>query len=831
MKYLFTILLFILIINFSISFADIINVPADVDSIQGGIDLANPGDTVLVQPGTYYENINFNGKNVVVGSWTLTTADTSYVSQTVIDGNSNGSVVKFGSGEDSIALLCGFTITNGSGLWYVDGGGGINVNNSSPTLEFLKITYNHAAEGAGICLYNSNLKISHATVTSNITLGLMESGGVGGGILIANSNPVFTNVSITNNISQAGAGIYCVDSNPTLIDVTVKNNSATIRGMGGASGGGIIFENSNPDLKNVVVKDNVSDYVGGILFNNSSGNLSNVTIKENSATYGGGLCIYGGPVPVFDSVDRCNIYLNTASFGRDLYVKHPIANTIYVDTFTVANPTDYFVYLANNCTLDILNAKVEQVNSDLFVNPVGNDNNSGLSSAEPLRTISYALIKIMADSLNPRIVYLADGEYSPRQTGENYPLNMRDLVSLSGESESGVILNADNQNRVIEFINDKGITIENITVIGGAGIYDGGGIFCQNSNPEIFNVTLTKNAGRGMTIENISESGEITAPKLSDVDITGNSAWGIYCYHSSPVLTNVNISKNGGGGIYIEGTRSLPDLVNVAITDNGGDGIECYRSNPILDHVYIARNSKAGIASADCNLELINVTITKNTGQGIYLDWSKLTMLNTILWDNSPLNLTLAYAPRDTVYIFYSNIQDTLWPGVGNLKNDPIFVDAANGDYNLQPGSPCIDAGIQDTMIFYNDGQDTLFVPLMDYIGSAPDMGAYEFDLSTGITEKRELPTQYTLFQNYPNPFNPKTVICYQMPVSSEVELSIYNTLGQKVATLVNFKQAAGTYNVEWDASGFATGIYIYQLKAKGKRQKTLFTKKLVLLK
>ena len=68
----------------TLSFATTINVPADIDSIQGGINLAVDGDTVLVDVGTYYENINFNGKNIVVGSLTLTTGDTSYISQTII---------------------------------------------------------------------------------------------------------------------------------------------------------------------------------------------------------------------------------------------------------------------------------------------------------------------------------------------------------------------------------------------------------------------------------------------------------------------------------------------------------------------------------------------------------------------------------------------------------------------------------------------------------------------------------------------------------------------------------------------------------------------------
>jgi len=71
----------------------------------------------------------------------------------------------------------------------------------------------------------------------------------------------------------------------------------------------------------------------------------------------------------------------------------------------------------------------------------------------------------------------------------------------------------------------------------------------------------------------------------------------------------------------------------------------------------------------------------------------------------------------------------------------------------------------------------------------------------------------YWLFQNYPNPFNPKTVISYQLPVISNVELSIFNLLGQRVAAPVSEKQPAGTYKVVWDGSGFASGIYFCRIK------------------
>jgi len=82
--------------------------------------------------------------------------------------------------------------------------------------------------------------------------------------------------------------------------------------------------------------------------------------------------------------------------------------------------------------------------------------------------------------------------------------------------------------------------------------------------------------------------------------------------------------------------------------------------------------------------------------------------------------------------------------------------------------------------------------------------------------------------QNYPNPFNPTTTITYQLPVVSNVELNIYNLLGQKVATLVSEKQSIGNYKVEWDASSFTSGIYFYRLKTdKGFIQ----SRKLILLK
>ena len=122
-----------------------INVPGDHSTIQAAINAASEGDTILVHPGTYTENINFNGKDIIVGSLFLTTGDVGYVSQTTIDGNANGYVVTFDAGESADALLTGFTLTNG----LVDEAGGLFCRNASPRLTNLIIKENSSNYGRG----------------------------------------------------------------------------------------------------------------------------------------------------------------------------------------------------------------------------------------------------------------------------------------------------------------------------------------------------------------------------------------------------------------------------------------------------------------------------------------------------------------------------------------------------------------------------------------------------------------------------------------------------------------------------------------------------------
>jgi hypothetical protein len=90
--------------------------------------------------------------------------------------------------------------------------------------------------------------------------------------------------------------------------------------------------------------------------------------------------------------------------------------------------------------------------------------------------------------------------------------------------------------------------------------------------------------------------------------------------------------------------------------------------------------------------------------------------------------------------------------------------------------------------------------------------GKYEY--SKEVEVDLGLPKNYALGQNYPNPFNPTTEINYKLPVESNVQLQIFTIAGELVKTLVNEKQSAGSYNIDFDASNLASGTYIYRLKA-----------------
>lgn len=94
--------------------------------------------------------------------------------------------------------------------------------------------------------------------------------------------------------------------------------------------------------------------------------------------------------------------------------------------------------------------------------------------------------------------------------------------------------------------------------------------------------------------------------------------------------------------------------------------------------------------------------------------------------------------------------------------------------------------------------------------------GTYTIGINApvGVNDSAVEPNTFALEQNFPNPFNPTTTITYHLPISAEVKLSVYNTLGKEVTVLVAENQSAGTHRVMFDASAFASGFYFYKLEA-----------------
>jgi hypothetical protein len=103
----------------------------------------------------------------------------------------------------------------------------------------------------------------------------------------------------------------------------------------------------------------------------------------------------------------------------------------------------------------------------------------------------------------------------------------------------------------------------------------------------------------------------------------------------------------------------------------------------------------------------------------------------------------------------------------------------------------------------------------------------YRNDLLVSVEDKGILPSRFAVHQNYPNPFNPSTSIQIDLVERASVTLEVYNLLGQRIAVLVNQQMPAGSFKVNFDASGLSSGMYFYRVQADGQS----FARKMMVLK
>lgn len=272
-------------------------------TIQQAIDAAvDPWTTIIVYPDTFYENIDFRGKDITVTSlFHLYPDHPYYVSQTIIDGShstagsDSGSAVRFVSQESSCATLKGFTIRNGSGTLYpyrdqpAKYGGGIYCKGSSPT------------------------------ITNNIIIGNSVTGS-GGGIVCQNASPQILNNSIKENVADMDGGGIAILPYFQEYATPIVSNNLIVDNLAGNRGGGIYYH-ASPFITNNTIDGDSAGVGGGIHFSSDYHGWIENNIITNSLG-GGGISAQQGP-----EVMAYNNVWNNADGDFDIVVPEGVGDT------------------------------------------------------------------------------------------------------------------------------------------------------------------------------------------------------------------------------------------------------------------------------------------------------------------------------------------------------------------------------------------------------------------------------------------------------------------------------------------------------------------------
>ncbi len=309
-------------------------------------------------------------------------------------------------------------------------------------------------------------------------------------------------------------------------------------------------------------------------------------------------------------------------------------------------------------------------------------------------------------------IHVAPGLYDFDNNGEEFPLVMRDGVSLLGSGHPDTTIDANQTDGVISCNGITDVTIDGFTITNGSGHwvsnwagYAGGGIYCNDASPTISNCRITGNsADRGGGIY----CDDSASPDVSNCVIAENSATGgdigdggggVYSNSaSSPSFTDCVIAGNSatgdgdgddGGGIYCDNASTSVGLTNCLIIDNlcdgNGGGIYCDNASPVITNCTFSGNTATGLGGA------------------LFMNSEcEPTVVNSIFWGDSPDEIGGDGESSNSIVITYSCIQGD-WDGEGNISSPPQFhqIGLENMPYDgyflyhtSHTGpSPCIDTG------------------------------------------------------------------------------------------------------------------------------------------
>lgn len=757
--------------------------------IQDAMDAAVVGDTVLVWPGTYYENLNFNGKDLVLGSLYLTSGDRQYISQTIIDGNKNGNVITLENGESLASQICGFTIQNGK--------------KDFSTADWDK-------NGSGILTYYSSITVRDNIIQNNVARG-------GGGIICLNGGANLAgNIIRFNHSYHWGGGVFSTSEDYRIVFDTINLNSVYLNTAN--TGSDIVLKSDgepqylkldtltlqHPGIYFVLCTDGYANPMDDIILNVQHAKITPIAadlyVSPQGSNSNSGLSAaaplkniaYAMQLIQPDSVVQRTIHLLPGTYSPETTgERFPIGgqSNIRLSGDSMENiiiDCQNEAYLYSGCFLE--EAVLENLTTTngfgallcpTYLNPAGLD--------------MYRLKKVILRNLS-----IQNYKYFNSQCFYCY---FPDTVLVSNYScLNGIGMQA---NYAIRTMDDfpMHVRMENIKVsgnryMGGSELFGGGK-----------NVIL---AGGGQ------ENDSIVTGILINAEICDNVSWDTW------------FSNNSGPGFGTSRKAKL-DVINATIGGNRdstflpgtNSTVESSRLN-IYNSIFYNNNSPDiyvyGINGDDPATINFYYTLFENGPDGI-MDGAGNTIVN--------------------------------W-GPGRLDQDPLWDVYGSNPYALTAASPCVDAGTpmyQEGMeppyiktengryVLYKHDMDTIHLPATDLAGNPRiaygriDMGAYEFaDTTIGIYQK---PKHHSFEPRvYPNPFHSETKISFALLIGGSCEVQVFDMRGHLVKNLIDVQTQPGTFDFTWNGKNnegynLPSGYYIISVQVNGKKAGSVKVRKL----